>query len=200
MWKVTWGTSASTVYVRVKLEVFGDWWLFWQSQGRVPCVQTVRPPFSWVVCYLTVCGQSLSRVWLCHSMDYSLPGSSVHGISQARMLEWVATPSSRGSSQPGIEPVSLVPPVLSGGFFTIVPPGKSIINRILQGRILESVAIPFSRGSSWLGDRTRVSCASYIAGRFFTIWATKPNGQGNFKKLSNNCDSKFFPVDCQVSV
>ena len=31
---------------------------------------------------------------------YSLPGSSVHGILQARILEWVAMPSSRGSSQP----------------------------------------------------------------------------------------------------
>ena len=35
---------------------------------------------------------------------YSLPGSSVHGISQARILEWFAIPFSRGSSQPGIEP------------------------------------------------------------------------------------------------
>ena len=33
-------------------------------------------------------------------MDYSLPGSSVHGILQARILEWVAMPFSRGSSQP----------------------------------------------------------------------------------------------------
>ena len=33
-------------------------------------------------------------------MDYSPPGFSVHGISQARILEWVAMPSSRGSSQP----------------------------------------------------------------------------------------------------
>ena len=33
-------------------------------------------------------------------MDYSLPGSSVHGILQARILEWVVMPSSRGSSQP----------------------------------------------------------------------------------------------------
>ena len=37
---------------------------------------------------------------LCDPMDYSLPGSSVHGIFQARMLEWVAMPSSRGSFQP----------------------------------------------------------------------------------------------------
>ena len=35
---------------------------------------------------------------LCKTMDGSLPGSSVHGIFQARMLEWVAIPSSRGSS------------------------------------------------------------------------------------------------------
>ena len=37
---------------------------------------------------------------LCDPMDYSLPGSSVHGILQARILEWVAMLSSRGSSQP----------------------------------------------------------------------------------------------------
>ena len=35
---------------------------------------------------------------LCDPIDCSLPGSSVHGILQARMLEWVAIPSSRGSS------------------------------------------------------------------------------------------------------
>ena len=36
---------------------------------------------------------------LCHPMDCSPPGSSVHGILQARMLEWVAIPFCRGSSQ-----------------------------------------------------------------------------------------------------
>ena len=39
-------------------------------------------------------------------MDYSPPGSSVHGILQARIQEWVAIPSSRGSSNLGIEPWS----------------------------------------------------------------------------------------------
>ena len=43
----------------------------------------------------------LSRVWLfCDSMDCSLPGSTVHGILQARIQEWVAIPFSRGSSWP----------------------------------------------------------------------------------------------------
>ena len=45
-------------------------------------------------------------------MDCSLPGSSVHGILQAQILEWVAMPSSRGSSQPGMEPVSPATPAL----------------------------------------------------------------------------------------
>ena len=41
-------------------------------------------------------------------MDYRPPGSSVHGILQARILEWVAISFSRGSSNPGIEPESYV--------------------------------------------------------------------------------------------
>ena len=41
-----------------------------------------------------------SCVTLCDSMNCSLPGSSVHGILQARLLEWVAMPSFRGSSGP----------------------------------------------------------------------------------------------------
>ena len=42
----------------------------------------------------------LSCLILCNPMDYSLPGSSVHEILQARILEWVAISFSRGSSQP----------------------------------------------------------------------------------------------------
>ena len=37
---------------------------------------------------------------LCDPMDCRLPGSSVHGILQTRILEWIAISSSRGSSQP----------------------------------------------------------------------------------------------------
>ena len=46
-------------------------------------------------------------------MDCSAPGSSVHGILQARILRWVAISFSRGSSWPEIEPVS---PALAGKF------------------------------------------------------------------------------------
>ena len=42
----------------------------------------------------------------CNPMDCSPPGSSVHGLLQARILEWVVIPISTGSSQPAIEPGS----------------------------------------------------------------------------------------------
>ena len=52
-------------------------------------------------------------------MDCSWPGSSVHGIFQARILEWVFSfPSPRDLPDPGIEPASLASPTLASGFFT----------------------------------------------------------------------------------
>ena len=66
-----------------------------------------------------------SCLTLCNPMDCSLPGSSVHGILQARILEWVAVSFSRGyPPDPGIEPKSLVSTALAGGFFITAPPGK----------------------------------------------------------------------------
>ena len=58
---------------------------------------------------------------LCDPMDCNQPGSSVHVILQARILEWVAIPFSRGSSQPGIEPGSPAFQVVS---LPSEPPGK----------------------------------------------------------------------------
>ena len=68
---------------------------------------------------------------LCDPMDCSPPGSSVHAILQARILEWVAISSSREFSQPQ---GSLVPLALVGGFFTTKPPmaACSIIPEIIQ--------------------------------------------------------------------
>ena len=57
-----------------------------------------------------------SYLTLCDPMDSSLPASSVHGIIQARILEWVAISFSRGSSQPRERtPVSC----MAGTFFTV---------------------------------------------------------------------------------
>ena len=69
--------------------------------------------------FVYVCAKSVqSYPTLCSPMDCSPPGSSVRGILQARILEGVAMPSSRGYSDRGIEPMSLLSPTLSGGFFT----------------------------------------------------------------------------------
>ena len=57
-----------------------------------------------------------SCLTLCDSMDCSPPISSVHGISQARILEWIAISSSRDLPTPEMDPV------LAGGFVTTEPP------------------------------------------------------------------------------
>ena len=54
-------------------------------------------------------------------MDCSPPDFSVHGISQAKTLEWVPFPTPGHLPNPGIEPVS---PALAGRLFTTEPPGK----------------------------------------------------------------------------
>ena len=65
--------------------------------------------------------QPLSHVWLfCNPIDHSSPGSSVHGIFQVKILEWIAMPSSRGSLTQGLNSCLH----LAGSFFTTEPPGK----------------------------------------------------------------------------
>ena len=98
---------------------------------------------------------------LCDLMDCSLPGSSVHGIFQARLLEWVAISFSRGSSQ-GSNPHLLHHSTLTGcvlnsfSRLTLCNPmdsnlPRSPVHRILQARTMEWVAI-----------------LSSLAGRLFT--------------------------------
>ena len=112
-------------------------------------------------------------------MDWSLPGSSVHGIPQARILEWVAMPSSRGSTWPRDQ---ARPPTLPADFLLSEPrevvrvkcfnsiwlryatslqlcptmcdprdgrPPGPAIPRILQARKLEWLAISFSNAWKW---------------------------------------------------
>ena len=69
-------------------------------------------------CYC--CLVAKSCLILCDPMDGSPPGS-VHGISQAKILEWIAISFCRGSSWPGDQTTS---PALAGGCFTTEPPRK----------------------------------------------------------------------------
>ena len=126
-------------------------------------------------------------------MGCSLPGSSVHGILQARVLEWVAISFSRGSSWPRDRThVSHIvgrhftfwatresqtnvlkeeeEVKVAQSYLTLCDPMDYTIHGILQARILEWVAFPFFRGSSQPRDRTQVSLT---ADGFFNSWATR---------------------------
>ena len=82
---------------------------FEQSKvGRILNLRTVK--WHWVTVSHSGMSDSLQP------LACSLPGSSVHGISQPRILGWVPIPFSRESYHPGIEPGS---PALQGRFFTV---------------------------------------------------------------------------------
>ena len=127
-------------------------------------------------------------------MDFSPSDVLVHGIIQARILDWVSITFYRGSSWRSYQTqVSCI----AGRFFIILakrethdcplccvlvtqsnslqPHGYSLpgssVHGILQARILEWVAMPFSRGFSCLRDWTQQ--VSWVAGRFLTAWATR---------------------------
>ena len=85
----------------------------------------LKNSLQFLVCWVFLSWKSIEVKWnevsqlcptLCNPMDYSLPGSSVLGILQARVLEWITFPFSRESSQPRDWTwVSCI----AGGFFTI---------------------------------------------------------------------------------
>ena len=81
-------------------------------------------PFLPVVC-VCICTKSLqSCLIFCDPMDCSPPGSSVHGILQARILEWIAIPFSRGSFWPRDWTCVSWGCCTAGRFFITEPPGK----------------------------------------------------------------------------
>ena len=130
-------------------------------------------------------------------MDCSPPGSSVHGILQVRIPEWVAMPSSRGSSQrrDRIHVFCLLH--WQEGSLPLAPPGKPLISdfkvKVLVAQLCLTLCDSMDHslpGSSLYGSlqtkNTWVGCqlpsesseprdwtqVSQIAGRFFIIWAT----------------------------
>ena len=134
------------------------------------------------------------------SVMFCLPGFSVHGIFQARILEWVAMPSSRGSSQPrGQTRISHI----VGRWFTIwatrevyavaaaaakslqsyptlcepidgSPPGSPVPG-ILQARTLEWVAISFSNAWKWKGKVKSLSRVQLLATPWSAAYQAPPS-------------------------
>ena len=90
----------------------------WQKYWSLSFSISLSIEFSSVQ-FVLYCAKSLhSCPTLCDPMDCSPPGSSVHGILQAKIPEWVAMPSSRDLLDPGTEPASLTTFALAGRFFT----------------------------------------------------------------------------------
>ena len=71
-----------------------------------------------------LCSAAQSCLTLCNPMDCNPPGSSVRGIFQARILEWVSISSSRGSAQPRKQTCVSCVSCMARGLFTSAPPGK----------------------------------------------------------------------------
>ena len=74
-------------------------YVFYPSGANFVCTLGKKPNLTLLSC---LSGKSLHHIRLCNPMDCSPPSSSVYGILQARILEWVVMPSSRGSSQPRV--------------------------------------------------------------------------------------------------
>ena len=108
----------------------------------------VSPDMSRMECLL-FCLVTKSRATLCNPMAYSLPGSFVHGASQTRILEWVAIPFSRASSQSRDQTcISCI----AGGFFTTEPPGKLSICYfclLTQPQMMTKEAITVTWAQGW---------------------------------------------------
>ena len=142
-----------------------------------------------------VCAESLqSCPILCDPMDYSLPGSYIHEIFQARVLEWIAMPSSRGSPQFRDQ---IQVSCIAGGFFTIRVTAAAAIKShqpcptpwdpidgsplgfpipgILQARILEWVAISFSSAWKWKIKVKSLSHARLLATPWTRAYQAPPS-------------------------
>ena len=110
---------------------------------------------------------------LCYPMD-----SPVHGVLQARIMEWVAFPFSRGSSHPGTEPRS---PSLQADSLPDEPQGKPKNTRVGSLSLLQGIFPP--------RDRTQVS---HIVGGFFT----SHKGYTSVSSVTQSCPTLCEPMDC----
>ena len=114
--------TMSALWCRDKIDIMNSWAylspLLTNNNARL-YRECVRP------CVL--CAQTC--LTLRDPMNCGPPGSSVCGISQARILEWVAMPSSRGSSQPRDRTPDSSISYTAGTFLTSEPPGKAPIQR-----------------------------------------------------------------------
>ena len=119
-----------------------------QANHLLSCFNKGKIKYS--VCMHAKSLQSYST--LCNPMNYSPPGSSVHGISQARILAWFPFPSSGDLPNPGIEPTSVVSPAMAGRFFTSSATWKAqdiLLQIIINCSVIQAISghVSWSQGS-----------------------------------------------------
>ena len=107
------------------ISCIGRWILYhWATEEALYMCVYVHLCVCVCVC-VCVCSVAQSCPTLCDPTVYNPPSSSVHGIFQARKLEWVAIFLSKGSSWPRDQTCTPLSPALAGRFFTTEPLGKS---------------------------------------------------------------------------
>ena len=135
---------------------------------------------------------------LCNPMDCSLPGSSVHGISQARILSGFPFPSPGDLTDPGVELTSLVSHALAGGFFTTAPPEK-------HPEIWYIYLSPFSKGLSQFSMLCH-SIPEFSWDRYQTTYPNKVVGYLHHDACMLSCFSPvwlfvtLWTIACQASL
>ena len=107
-----------------------------------------------------MCAKSLQLYpTLCNPMDCSLSGSSVHGIFQVRVLEWVAISVPRGSQPRDRTRNSYVSCIGRRALYHLhYSLSGSSVHGIFQARILEWIATAYFRGCLQSRDQTHISC------------------------------------------
>ena len=122
-----------------------------------------------------------SRVQLCDPMDCSLPGASVHGILQARILAWVAISSSRGSSQPRDQTHVFQLLQWQAGSLPLAPPGKPQ-SRLSANPVRATWSPrPFPRGAalSWRAAKRIPRCCGNEEAASSWVWGAGRGSQKN---------------------
>ena len=121
-------------------------------------------------------------------MDCSLPVSSVHGIFQARMLEWVTISSSRGSFQPrDWAHVSFI----AGRFFTPKPPGKPTFASLLLFYLLASIYLP---------DVNSFICLVYVHMLFELMYKIYRPEWWFIPRTQRDCNFIYLPDVCSYAL
>ena len=132
-----WGNGSLLQYSYLKNSMDREAWWTTSQPGRKESDMAEWAHSTRHSCWLV----AQSCPTLCHPMDCSSPGSSIHGVSQARRLEWVAISFSRGSFWPrDWTHISC----LAGRLFTTKPPGK-------PSKIMPTLKYKWEKHAWWTG-------------------------------------------------